>query len=169
MDHFANIIGTVIDTPGNSNLELMLRLPDGMPAQTVETFETYLGSFGEKALAISQDHQRSGRSWNGKSIEDARSVALKYCGTDCKIYAVGNFVLDVDPTLHLPAGMSQEMIDNFAKYIAAPDEKAFAIGANGIHFGWIEQQKSISEARTRALETCGSNCRIYAVGNVVLK
>ena len=50
-------------------------------------------------------------------------------------------MLDVDQPLHLPAGMSQEMIDNFAKYIAAPDEKAFAIGSNGTHFGWIEQAK----------------------------
>ena len=78
-------------------------------------------------------------------------------------------MLDVDQPLQLPAGMSQEMIDNFAKYVAAPDEKAFAIGSNGTQFGWIEQAKSISDARTRALELCGSACRIYAVGNVVVK
>lgn len=168
LERFANIIGTAIEGRLNSTIELMVRLPDGMPSQTIETFETYLGSFGEKALAISLDHQHSGRSWNGKSIEDARSVALKYCGSDCRIYAVDNFALDVDQPLHLPAGMSQEMIDNFAKYVAAPDEKAFAIGSNGTQFGWIEQAKTISDARTRALELCGSTCRIYAVGNVVV-
>ena len=117
LDRFANIIGTVIEGRFNSNIELSVQLPDGMPPQTIETFETYLASFGEKALAISLDHQHSGRSWNGKSIEDARSVALKYCGTDCKIYAVGNFVLDVDQPLQLPAGMSREMIDDFTRDI----------------------------------------------------
>jgi hypothetical protein len=167
--YFANVVGTVAGAPGAADTSYFVRLPPDMPQNTTEAFDAYLTSFGEKAFAVSKDHQRTGRSWNGKSIEEARSIALKYCGTDCKVYAIGNFVFDPSPNLRLPDGMSQEMTDNFTQYVDAPDEKAFAIGSDGILFGWIEQSKSITDAKAQAMKLCGKSCHLYAVGNVLVK
>jgi TPR repeat protein len=164
---YANVVGMQIAT-GLSDIQWSLRAPEGASADVVALFGEYLNKENIKAFAVSKDKQSAGSGWTKASVEEARAAALKYCGAECKIFAVNNFIVDHKTALRLPDGMSQEMNDNFAQYLAANDEKAFAIRSDG-RFAWVSGGASLAEAKARALKDCGENCNLFAIGDEPVK
>lgn len=166
--NYANVSGVQFEEKGGGFRDWSLRAPDGVSSEVAAGFAVYASTFTTKAFAIRRDGQRFGRSSNEKTVDGARATALKYCGPDCRIYAIDNFTPDFPASLSLPAGVSSEMQDHFRRYLnSAADEKAFAIADDGKQFAWVANKASQGEANEAALKACGSSCKLYAVGDAL--
>jgi len=67
-----------------------------------------------------------------------------------------------------PAELSERNRARFKEYVAAPDNKAFAVSPDGA-FGWKSGRRDEAEARQEALENCEKNarkpCRVVIVND----
>jgi hypothetical protein len=73
------------------------------------------------------------------------------------------------PRLPPPSGVSEKMLQEFARYAATPNyEKAFVVGGNG-RFTWVSRRKTADDAINDALKGCGAECRPYAIDDTLVE
>ncbi|MGC1440352.1 MAG: CocE/NonD family hydrolase [Burkholderiaceae bacterium] len=61
------------------------------------------------------------------------------------------------PDVHAPVGLSTKGKRAWRKYLAAPNNKAFARSKYSSRFGWRSSRNSLTEARANALRNCHRN------------
>lgn len=88
-------------------------------------------------------------------------------------WAVSSQISSIDPPkpvmrLPVPEKANEDFADHLDRYVEAQDEKAFAVGPD-LHFSWRAARKTRDDATADALKACGSDCKLYAVGNDLVK
>ncbi len=72
------------------------------------------------------------------------------------------------PDVHAPAGLSNRAQRAWRKYLASPNNKAFARSKNGSRFGWRTSRNSVADASNDALRYCrASDCIVVSTNGSV--